>query len=148
MTTAPALQALIDNWRGYADHGDGGAFYKGIADCAAELERTLLKQPVVPLSELRTALDCTTRPPREALEVLCFRYTPQPPNHHPQGTYLWAKEEHARGRKVGRRLLAGKASACRERGNCRLTNDPVNVEWNQCWFTDEDFTATDWEVVK
>lgn len=128
MTIAPALQALIDEWRQLWATGDRTA-----KQCVLALEMTLQAHPVVPLSELRSALDCTTRPPREALEVLCFRYTPQPPNPHPQGTYLWAREEQLRGRTV-RRPHWSNLTEC--------------AMWESMRFSHADFIATDWEVVK
>lgn len=67
-----------------------------------------------------------------------------PPNPHPQGTYLWAKEEHSRGRVVWR-LSRG---AYRSSTDVRPVNDPNGVAWSAAFFSDDDFSATDWEVVK
>lgn len=90
--------------------------------------------PSVPVSELRAWQN------RDWVDgefaALLDKHDPPslPPNPHQQGTYLWAREEHARGDSVRRHDWN---SCCTARG-----------EWLAFMFTHADFTATDWEVVK
>lgn len=130
MTTAPALQALIERWP--IDHGRLGQ------DFAEDLKQTLAEHPVVPLSELvallnRLGPELGRGGP--AFADLVAKYKPQPPNPHPQGTYLWAREENQRERQVHRR------------GDSARTRIDGNRFWMDLRFSHEDFTATDWEVV-
>lgn len=53
------------------------------------------------------------------------------PNLHTKGSYLWAREEHARGRTVRRDCTGCIAS---------------HKRWSDCMFTHESFIATDWQV--
>lgn len=64
-----------------------------------------------------------------------------PPNPHQQGTYLWAREEHARRQtvKTGWRRVEG--------GETRMLVS-ADDDWSKVKFDHTDFTATDWEVVK
>lgn len=93
--------------------------------------------PSVPLADL-DAIRFTSAPELLGqLAALIAKHSPQPPlppNPHQQGTYLWAMEEWNRGRSLtrdGRRIVT-----------------PQNDWMSICSFTDADFTATDWEVVR
>jgi hypothetical protein len=122
----PSIQAMINLWTTVANSSGDVAY--GV--CVEGLRAELQHHPVVPLDELKAAYDA------EDVGALIFKYTPQQPNPHPQGTYLWAREEHARGQLVRRREWLAVAT-----GIARLS------DWSRMHFADADFTAADWEVV-
>lgn len=140
----PTLQALVDGWRAKANPKasdyDSALTY---GECANALELVLQTHPAVPSSELRALAEkmddvlanptCKTCS-RWLLELVA-KYTPQPPNPHPPGTYLWAREEHARGRDV--RVASWNRNVTAQR----------DCPWDSFRFNHCDFTATDWEVV-
>jgi hypothetical protein len=131
----PSLQALINLWTTVANSSGDAAY--GV--CVEGLRAELQYHPVVPLDELKAAYDA------EDVGALIDRYTPPQPNPHPPGTYLWAREEHARGRRLRRklrscwRLVLGPDSFA-------MASEPGD-DWDSFRFTHADFTATDWEVV-
>lgn len=125
-TPTPTLQALIDLWSRSNDVLVDGPTARV---CAQQLERALQAHPVVPLDELQAAFDA------HEVGTLIAKYAPQPPNPHPQGTYLWAREEQDRNRTVRRRAWNGEACV------------PGCNRWEAVVFHHADFTATDWEVV-
>lgn len=110
-------------------------------NCGSVLRSWLAEHPPVPsvpVAELSPIRD-SMREYRieEPLDALIAKYTPMPvlpPNTEKPGTYLWAYEEHRRGRTV--RLLS--------------TNDfpirPSSVWAERDWWHAH-FVATDWEVV-
>lgn len=100
--------------------------------------------PSVPVSELRAWLARGWG--GGELDALLSKYDPPslPPNPHQQGTYLWAREEHARGHRPRRREWKPRS----ECSTTRPLNDPDGVPWEHCMFTHCDFTATDWEVLE
>lgn len=120
----------------------------GWRDCGGLLHGWLeINEPVssVPVSELQALLDGPDLQGGvwNAIKQLIAKHSPKPelpPNPHPQGTYLWAREEHARRHSVGRswwsRRVGGAGRA--------ITPDSA---WEHCSFTHDDFIATDWEVV-
>ena len=67
------------------------------------------------------------------VQELIDQHAPQPPNPYPQGTYLWAREEHKRKHAVGR---VDRSRAI----------EP-HRDWGEELFFDADITATDWEIV-
>jgi hypothetical protein len=92
------------------------------------------QEPVVPLSKVVRLMDVSTECLRDCVRELIAKHTPQSPNPHPVGTYLWAREEHARGNNV------------RRMGWWRNLRAPSGVAWSSLMFGHDDFTQTDWEV--
>lgn len=158
MTTTPALQVLIDAWSRTADGNEVGD--AAVRLCAVALERTLQRHPVVPCDELsQLASEMLDTGHREVTNETCSqwlrdtvaKYTPKPPNPHPQGTYLWAKEEFARGKRVRRNCGGLWRFVMKAKGlhpyNAFAVCSETGDDWSQFLFVDTDFTATDWEVV-
>lgn len=101
--------------------------------------------PSVPVSELQELLDGPDLQGGvwNAIRRLIEKRTPRPelpPNTEKPGTYLWALEEHRRGREVrcGWRKIAD--------GSKRTVVGP-DRDWNDVAFDHADFIATDWESV-
>lgn len=82
----------------------------------------------------------------EALIRMAEPKPPLPPNPHQQGTYLWAMEEHARKSDVSRRGEPGFVVVAPE--CCKSFRCNARIDWDFYRFSNADFTATDWEVVK
>lgn len=125
------LNAILSENNGYAAK---------VHDIVAWLERCDIVSSVT-VSELQALLDGPDLQGGvwNAIRKLIDKHTPKPelpPNPHPVGTYLWAREEHARGRSV----------ATAWKNNERLTIRKTRA-WSDARFTHTDFIATDWEVV-
>lgn len=124
--------------------------------CAAELERWIEQHPAVPsvpieaLNILISGSDSLAYVGYSKFDALhaglvklVSKHTPKrefPPNPHPSGTYLWAREEHKR--------MHYSSSLCLRRGSW----DAARVvrgghDWSGISFWHADFIATDWEVV-
>jgi hypothetical protein len=134
----PALQTLIDEWEERWVGFSGGPSATMARQCIESLKWTLEQHPVVPLADLSALLDTPDHLLRGLVRGLVAGYSHRPPNPNPPGTYLWAREEHTRGRTVRRKFGP-------------LADDWLAIGFNTPWeregFRHADFTATDWEVV-
>jgi len=133
-----SLRTLADNW--LSDCESPWTSYR--SDMNRLRDRLLAwlsehpPEPAVPVTELLIyRSECGGVDTR--LDALIAKHSIKPalpPNPHQQGTYLWAREEHMRGRAVrcpSRRLHVA---------------IPAADDWDASLWTYDEFIATDWEV--
>lgn len=154
------LRKLSAQWLEDAEHmGPATAAEMELRECALTIRSLAANYPAVPavpVAELQSLNDGwrATWPGAEldktSAQLNCFcdeiaqliaKYTatPQlqlPPNPHAVGTYLWAREEHARGNVVRRFSGIG------------WTTYPNAFVWQQALWTHEDVIAVNWEVAQ
>lgn len=135
------LRAFANAWCGLDGHQASG---KQCGDALLFFLDANPAVPAVPVSELRAWLRRGWV--NGEFEALLAKYTPRPslpPSTEKPGTYLWAREEAARGKRVGRLRRASSI------GIFDVVYDPGSQAgvWDKFKWTHDDFIATDWEVV-